>query len=86
MSGTLHAKRFMKDTPLGVHYAIARGLFEASKDGHLPRGIVPTMAHEYGVSKSTIYRIRKKAVKSLESGSLDLSSKRKNKKEHKAKH
>ena len=86
MSGMLRAKRYKKDTPLGVRYAIAGRLLQASKDGRIPRGTVPAIAHEYGLSKSTIYRIHKKAVKSLEAGSFDLSPKRKPKNKHKVKH
>ncbi len=86
MSGVLSAKRFHKDTPLGVRLTIAGRLLKASKDGRIPRGTVPAMAHEYGVSKSTIYRIHRKAVKSLANGQLDVSCKRKLKNAHKAKY
>ena len=86
MSGVLSAKRYRKDTPLGVRLNIAGRLLRDSKDGRIPRGTVPAMAHEYGISKSTIYRIHKKAVNSLTNGHLDVSCKRKLKNAHKAKY
>ncbi len=64
---------------MGIRLSIAGRLLEASKNGRIPTGTVPAIAKEYGVSKSTIYRIRKKAVTSLSNGRLDVSNERKKK-------
>ena len=82
----LHEKRYKKDISLGVHLSIARRLLEVSKDGHIPRVTVPTIAHEYGLTKSTIYRIHRKPVKILETGSLYFSPQWKPKNNHKVKY
>ena len=80
MSGVLKVKHYHRDTPLGVRITIGGPLLSASKDGCILRGTVSTIAQEYGISKATIYRIRKKAIKSLENGSFDVSSQRKKQK------
>ena len=86
LSGMLRAKQIRAETPLGVRIAIAGRLLHASKDGRIPRGTVPAIVRDFGVSKATVYRINKKAVTSLANGSFDVSSKRKNRCGRKAKH
>ncbi len=86
MTGILRARRVQSETPLGVRVLIARRLLQSSKDGCIPKGTVPSIAKEFGVSKSTIYRINRKAVKSLSEGCLDVSSQRKKCCGSKAKH
>ncbi len=85
MSAPLRAKRFNQETPLGMRLSIAGKLLQSSKNGRILRGTVPAIANEYGISKSTIYRIHKKTVKSLADGKLDLSSARRKRCGRKAK-
>ncbi len=71
---------------MGKRISIAGKLLQSSKNGRILRGTVPAIVHEYGISRSTVYRINRKAVSSLANGKLDVSCARKKRCGKKAKH
>ena len=62
------------NVPYEVRGAIVARCFELSKNGHFGRGNIPIVAKEYGIHRSTVYRIYGRALKQLKQGFLDLST------------